>query len=186
MEPLLRSSVVALLHHFGKLTESQKERDPGERMAGSGAMYGAMDIGFLITRSEDGARRLRIEVEARDFAAPDPIGVVIVGNGSGENGGFTYTDTATFALDATAAEERDLVAEVEALFADGSGGRFLRSSPSRRSGGRAAALSQASARTRTRCRPRWSHPASSVWRTDRGWVGARWRSRGEPCRWRRL
>ena len=64
-------------------------------MAGTGAMYGALDVGFLITRSESGARRMRVEVEARDFAAPDALGVVIDGTGSGEHGGFTYTDTAT-------------------------------------------------------------------------------------------
>lgn len=120
LEPMLAAGrTVALLHHFGKLTETQKERSPGERMAGTGAMYGALDVGFLITRSESGARRLRVEVEARDFAAPDALGVVIAGTGSGEHGGFTYADTATLAIDAAAAEDRDLAAELEALFADG-------------------------------------------------------------------
>jgi hypothetical protein len=109
---------VALLHHFGKLSETQKERSPGERMAGTGAMYGALDVGFLITRSESGARRLRVEIEARDFAAPDALGIVIGGTGSGAHGGFTYTDTATLALDPTAAAERDLADELETLFGD--------------------------------------------------------------------
>ena len=78
LEPLLAAGrTVALLHHFGKLSETQKERSPGERMAGTGAMYGALDVGLLITRSESGARRLRVDVEARDFAAPDALGVVI-------------------------------------------------------------------------------------------------------------
>jgi hypothetical protein len=88
-------------------------------MAGTGAMYGALDVGLLITGSSDGARRLKVEVEARDFAAPEALGVVILGNGSGEHGGFTYADTATLALDASAAEDRDLVLELETLFADG-------------------------------------------------------------------
>ena len=35
---------------------------------------------------------------------------VVVGDRPGEHGGFTYTDTATLALDPTAAEERDLAA----------------------------------------------------------------------------
>ena len=53
LDPLLAGErTVALLHHFGKLTDTQKERSPGERMAGTGAMYGALDVGFLITRSE--------------------------------------------------------------------------------------------------------------------------------------
>ena len=120
LEPLLVAGrTVSLLHHFGKLSETQKERSPGERMAGTGAMYGALDVGFLITRSESGARRLRVDVEARDFAAPDALGVVIQGTGSGEHGGFTYADAATLAIDAAAAEERDLAEELEELFADG-------------------------------------------------------------------
>jgi len=120
LEPLLVADRTALLlHHFGKLNETQKERSPGERMAGTGAMYGALDVGLLITSSSDGARRMRVDVEARDFAAPDAIGVVILGNGTGEHGGFTYVDTATLAVDESATEERDLVLELEALFADG-------------------------------------------------------------------
>jgi hypothetical protein len=109
----------ALLHHFGKLNETQKERSPGERMVGSGAMEGALDVAFYITKSEAGARRLRIEFEARDFATPDMIGVSIVGTGSGEHGGFTYGDTASFVLDPSAAEDRDLAGELDDLFADG-------------------------------------------------------------------
>jgi AAA domain-containing protein len=120
LEPLLAvGRTVALLHHFGKLTETQKERSPGERMAGTGAMYGALDVGLLLTRSESGARRIRVDVEARDFAAPEALGIAILGNGSGEHGGFTYADTATLALDETAIEGRDYVGELEQLFADG-------------------------------------------------------------------
>ena len=113
--PLLAAGrTVALLHHFGKLTETQKERSPGERMAGTGAMYGALDVGFLITRSEGGARRLHVEIEARDFAAPDALGVVIVGTGSGPHGGFTYHDAARFEI----ATEEPLVERLERLFED--------------------------------------------------------------------
>jgi hypothetical protein len=112
LEPLLAGDRTALLlHHFGKLNETQKERSPGERMAGTGAMYGALDVGLLITQSTDGARRMRVDVEARDFAAPDAIGIAIKGDGSGEHGGFTYTDAATLELDLTAAGLRDLIAE---------------------------------------------------------------------------
>ncbi len=114
LDPLLaQGRTVALLHHFGKLTDTQKERSPGERMAGTGAMYGALDVGLLLTKSEDGARRLRVDVEARDFAAPDALGLVIDGAGSGKHGGFTYTDSARVLLDATAAADRDLAAEAE-------------------------------------------------------------------------
>lgn len=120
LEDLLVDGVtVDLLHHFGKLNDTQKERTPGERMSGSGAMYGALDVGFYITRSENGARRLRLELEARDFATPEAIGVVLEGNGTGEHGGFRYVDTATMRIDESAAEERDVVLELEDLFKDG-------------------------------------------------------------------
>jgi RecA-family ATPase len=116
LDPLLAlERTVMLAHHFGKLTDTQKERSPGERMAGTGAMYGALDVGLLITKSEDGARRLRVDVEARDFAAPDALGLVIDGDGTGKHGGFTYADTATLVTDATAAAARDVAGEVEKL-----------------------------------------------------------------------
>jgi len=119
LEPMLVAGrSVAPLHHFGKLTDTQKERSPGERMAGTGAMHGAADVAFYITKSESGTRRLRVEIEARDFAAPEALGVAIVGTGSGEHGGFRYVDRAQFVLDPTAAEDRDLVAELEELFGD--------------------------------------------------------------------
>jgi hypothetical protein len=120
LDPLQRDGrSVALLHHFGKLTELTKERTPGERMAGSGAMYAALDVGLFITESKGGARRLRLEVEARDFASPDPIGVELAGTGSGPHGGFVYTDTATCELDATVVEQPDLVSKLDDLFRDG-------------------------------------------------------------------
>jgi hypothetical protein len=120
LNPLLElERTVMLLHHFGKLTETQKERSPGERMAGTGAMYGALDVGFLITRSTDGARRLRVDIEARDFAAPDALGLAIDGEGTGKHGGFRYDDVASLVIDESAAADRDVAGEVEQLFADG-------------------------------------------------------------------
>jgi hypothetical protein len=117
--PLLDAGrTVDLLHHFGKHSDTQRKRSPGERMSGTGAMYGALDVGFLIVSSEDGARRMKVEIEARDFAAPDAIGLVIDGTGTGEHGGFTYTDTTRLIVDPTAAEERELAREIEGLFDD--------------------------------------------------------------------
>ncbi len=119
LEPLLEAGAsVALCHHFAKLSEVSRDRSPGERMAGTGAMYGSLDVGFLITRSENGARRLRVEVEARDFASPGALDVVLEGAGTGAHDGFRYADSAVLALDAAAAEGRDLAAELEQLFSD--------------------------------------------------------------------
>lgn len=94
LEPALAHTSIALLHHFTKLNELSKERTPGERMSGSGAMYGALDVGLFITGSEDHARKLRIEFEGRDIAMPDTISVYLEGAGSGPNGSLLYTDRA--------------------------------------------------------------------------------------------
>lgn len=106
---------IGLLHHFGKLTEITKDRTPGERMSGSGAMYGAMDIGVFITGSENGAKNLRVEIESRDLATPDRLGIHIRGTGSGDHGGFLYTDKATIDCDDDTPDERDIKAPAEEI-----------------------------------------------------------------------
>lgn len=100
---------IALLHHFGKLTEITKERSPGERMAGAGAMYGAFDVGVFITGSDDGAKKLRIAFETRDLATPEPIGAHLDGTPHGINGGFIYTDRASWTVE-EAPDETDIKA----------------------------------------------------------------------------
>lgn len=112
--------VVALAHHFGKLTELSKERTPGERMTGSGAMYGAMDVGVFITGSDRGARVLRLEFDGRDAAMPDPAGVRLLGAGSGENGSLLYTDAAHYVTEHApdAAELKAPATEIAAWIRD--------------------------------------------------------------------
>jgi hypothetical protein len=105
LQPLQENDCsIALLHHFGKLTELSKERSPGERMSGAGAMYGAFDVGVFITRSDDGARKLRVEFETRDLASPEPLGVHLAGTPSGAHG-FVYRDTATWQIEEAPAEQ---------------------------------------------------------------------------------
>lgn len=113
--PILDGCSIALLHHFGKLTEITKERTPGERMSGSGAMYGAMDIGLFITGSENGAKNLRLEIESRDLATPERLGVHLRGEGTGEHGGYVYGDSATFDCDDDTPDEHDLKAPAEEI-----------------------------------------------------------------------
>lgn len=105
LEPALSYTSIALLHHFTKLNELTKERTPAERMSGSGAMYGALDVGIFITGSEDHARKLRVEFDGRDIAMPDPISVYLEGAGSGPNGSLLYTDTAFWRGDIPEVEE---------------------------------------------------------------------------------
>lgn len=106
---------IALLHHFGKLTEITKERSPGERMSGTGAMYGAMDVGLFITGSDNGAKNLRVEIESRDLSTPEKLAVHLRGEGSGEHGGYTYNDRAIFDCDDDTPDERDLKAPAEEI-----------------------------------------------------------------------
>jgi hypothetical protein len=95
LAPLLDNGAsLAFLHHFTKLSETSKERTPAERMSGSGAMYGALDVGLFITGSENGARKLRLEFDGRDLAMPDSLGIELKGEGHGQNGGLTYADSA--------------------------------------------------------------------------------------------
>lgn len=89
---------LALLHHFVKLSEISKERDPGERMSGSGAMFGALDAAIYITGSQNHARELRLSFDLRDVATPDDISIALEGEGTGTGGGYGYRDTATWTI----------------------------------------------------------------------------------------
>jgi hypothetical protein len=77
-------------------------------------MYGALDVGIYITGSENGARRLRLTFDARDISTPAPIGVELVGDGTGRNGGLTYRDRAWW-TESEAPAEDDLTAPAEEI-----------------------------------------------------------------------
>ena len=55
-------------------------------------MFGALDVGLFIIRSEDHARKLTIHSDMRDLAAPDDFVVTLQGVATGQHGGFTYRD----------------------------------------------------------------------------------------------
>ena len=98
---------IAILHHFGKLSEISRERDPAERMAGAGAMFGALDVGLFITGYDEDTRTLRLHVDCRDIATPHLHGVQLEGKGTGENGGLSYRDAASW-IQAVAPDEDDV------------------------------------------------------------------------------
>ncbi len=110
LEPALAHTSICLLHHFVKLSELSKERTPAERMSGSGAMYGALDVGIFITGSEEHGRRLRLEFDGRDIAMPDPLDVMLEGDGSGPNGSLLHEDSAFWHGDIPDIEADDVVA----------------------------------------------------------------------------
>jgi hypothetical protein len=100
LDPLgIAGRAVALVHHFGKASETNKARGPAERMAGSGALHGAMDTGLFIVKSANDARTFQVMVESRDLAQPEPFTVKITGQGTGVNRGFTFRDSAAVTLD---------------------------------------------------------------------------------------
>jgi AAA domain len=92
---------LAFCHHFTKPGETHKGRKSADRMAGSGALYGALDAGLFISESTDGARKMTIEVEARDIRAPRPFRLELSGEGTGPNGGWSYLDTVRVSADLT-------------------------------------------------------------------------------------
>ena len=85
--------VLLLLHHFVKTTESTQDRSLGDRMSGSGALFGAADVLMAITATEEKGRRMRLEAVGRDIIELDPLGIDLEGAGSGEHGGITHADT---------------------------------------------------------------------------------------------
>lgn len=89
---------LAFCHHFTKPGETQKGRKSADRMAGSGALYGALDAGLFITQN-DGARSFQVEVETRDIRSPKPLLVEQSGEASGPNGGWAYGDVVKVAVD---------------------------------------------------------------------------------------
>lgn len=99
---------IAMLHHNTKLSEISKERAPGERLSGSGAMFGALDVGIYITGSQNHATELRLAFDLRDLATPNDISINLEGEGTGSAGGYSYHDTATWRIveeDAGVAED---------------------------------------------------------------------------------
>lgn len=91
LAPLMAAGItVVLLHHFIKTGETSKARGIGERMSGSGALFGHADLVLgIMGKGTD----MRLETVSRDAAPPDPFGVILDGHGSTEYGGFGYTDT---------------------------------------------------------------------------------------------
>lgn len=103
LEPLAEHGrSIAFCHHFNKWGETSKSRSVAERLAGSGALYGAFDVGLFIVNAEDGARTMEIETEARELAVPPSFTARLEGDGSGPNGGYGYHDTASMKVSLTA------------------------------------------------------------------------------------
>ena len=73
IEPLLAAGrTVLLLHHFGKLSDTQQQRSPGERMAGHWGDVRRTRRRLPVSRgSESGARRLQAS-RSRRATSPHP------------------------------------------------------------------------------------------------------------------
>jgi hypothetical protein len=80
-------------HHNTKPNDSTGKRDAGDRMSGSGALFGHSDFGIFITSTDRKNRVMSVSFYNRDDAELDDLTVRLVGEGSGRYGGFTYKDT---------------------------------------------------------------------------------------------
>jgi hypothetical protein len=118
LSPLTSSGCsIAFLHHYVKLTETRQQRAAADRMSGSGALRGHMDVGIFITNAEftEDKRRMRIEIESRDDVAPEPFGVRIAGEGTAQYGGLRYEDIATLEIDDEVLGESEVKAPARAI-----------------------------------------------------------------------
>ena len=94
LQPMLDDGVTIMLcHHEIKPSDHAKGRSAGQRLAGSGALYGACDVLLAVRSKEEDRTALRVDHEARDIASNDPFGVYLSGTQSGIFGGWSYADT---------------------------------------------------------------------------------------------
>lgn len=121
LRPMLNDGVsIAMLHHFSKWGDTNAGRSPGDRMVGTGAMRGALDVGLYLTQVSGVTR---VDSEARDLTMPDTFNWSLAGFGSGANGGFTYRDTCTLKLETgETMQKRAAGAEDIALWIRNNGG----------------------------------------------------------------
>jgi hypothetical protein len=99
---------VDFVHHFTKPNDATSKRDPGDRMSGSGSLFGHADCAIFITSGDRQARSMNLSFYVRDDAELGDLTVRLVGDGSGRFGGFTYRDTCRLASESEhdAAEQR--------------------------------------------------------------------------------
>ena len=101
LEPLIdRSRFLDFLHHFRKEGSNDENVATGERMSGSGSLWGHYDAATYITGGSD--LSMAVEVDGRDFRPPRPFRVEIQGEATGP-WGYVYEDAARMvAVDAPA------------------------------------------------------------------------------------
>ena len=109
IRPLSDAGAAVLFpHHNIKRTDESDKRQAGERLSGSGALFGHADFGVFITKFDRAERVLTIEFATRDEAELGEMTVRLTGSGSGRHGGFTYADCCVVTSEAEqdAAEQR--------------------------------------------------------------------------------
>ena len=109
LEPLTAAGwTIILLHHFRKWSDAAGAADTGDRMSGSGALFGHADFAIFIVKADRENRRYDLELVSRDGAQLPALTVRVHGDGTGQHGGLTYRDRAvvTSEGDEDAAERR--------------------------------------------------------------------------------
>lgn len=101
LEPLTADGrLLDFLHHFRKEGSNDENVATGERMSGSGSLWGHYDAATFITSASD--LSMAVEVDGRDFRPPKPFRVEIQGESTGP-WGYVYEDAArVVAVDAPA------------------------------------------------------------------------------------
>lgn len=108
-----------MLHHFVKLSDGTRERSIGELMSGSGSLFGAADFVIGVTKCIKAGvpQELRLEVESRDYAAPEPQMVAFEADGDGEQSWGVQSTVRMVATNDEAPEPEDVKAPAEAIAA---------------------------------------------------------------------
>jgi len=96
LDPILATGTsIVVLHHFAK--SNAENRGTGNRMTGSGALFGAADviIGIVTTDSDalHDAQTLGVDVDGRDVAGIEPFTVEMSGAQTSPYGGWGYADS---------------------------------------------------------------------------------------------
>ncbi len=107
LRPLVEADcAVMVAHHFTKPNDATSKRQAGDRMSGSGALFGHADFGLFITAYDRDARTMTLESYVRDGAEVPELTVRLVGDGSGQYGALRYADQLSVTAEAdTDAEE---------------------------------------------------------------------------------
>ena len=106
--PLLEHGTAVLAgHHFAKANVDTKNREAGDRMTGTGALYSNAAFLLSIVKCDRAKRTYELEFVTRDGGQIADMDAALVGQGTARYGGFRYGDTARLTVDIEGEAEQE-------------------------------------------------------------------------------